>query len=46
MQWKIFKLVFGFICRYLSVNWLLFEMAYSPDVFLGEIILHPIDFLA
>ncbi|MEH7883115.1 hypothetical protein V7654_02210 [Bacillus sp. JJ1609] len=46
MQWKIFRLVLGFICGYLSVNWLPLEMPYSPDEFLSVFILHPIEFLA
>jgi len=46
MQWNIFRLVFGFICGYLAVNWLPLEMPYSPDEFLGEFILNPIEFLA
>jgi hypothetical protein len=46
MLWKIIRLVFGFVCGYLAVNWLPLTIPWATDKFLGEFILNPLEFLA
>lgn len=46
MYWKLFRLLFGLLCGYLVVNWIPLRIPFQPEVFFGEFILNPFEFLA